>query len=184
MSDTQTPTAEQKAAYRAALDGTDSPAITTAVIRFPPPIGPHTYSLNDEVAFYDRGQGRAGRITEFERRERDIYVTVDVPEFGMVLVDLRKALFIEHPKAAAMAAPVPRLPMGTVVRAHGLKPGKTYGGIGDGDLAVVIADKGRLVNLARLGSWQDDKGRDGYARLAHDYLTVVTVDARTGTVTD
>jgi hypothetical protein len=31
MSDTQTPTAEQKAAYRAALDGTDSPAITTAV---------------------------------------------------------------------------------------------------------------------------------------------------------
>jgi hypothetical protein len=163
----------------------DAPVMTTAVIRFPRPIGPHTYNLNDEVVFLDRGQGRTGRIAEFERHGGNIYVIVaDVPVFGRVLVDLRKVLFIEHPKAAAMAAPLTHLPMGTLVRAHGLKPGKTLGGIGNGDLAVVTADKGRLVNLAKLGSWQDDKGRDGYARLTRDYFTVVQVDARTGVITE
>jgi hypothetical protein len=171
--------AEAGAKYRSILDGTDERP-TTAVIRFPRPIGPHTYNLNDQVAFSDRGSGRTGRITHFERYERLIYASVEVPGHGSILVDLRKALFIEHPDAAAMAAPGVHLRNGTVVRVT-MPAGKTWGGMSTGDLGVVMADKGELVNVVKLGG--DDREREGYARLNHAALAVVTADPRTGTVT-
>ena len=51
-----------------------------------------------------------------------------------------------------------------------------------GDLGVVTADKGELVNVVKLGG--DDSKRPGYARLTHGALTVVRIDARTGVITE
>jgi hypothetical protein len=161
------------------MSDTETAEITTAVIRFPRPIGPHTYNLNDQVVFTDRGHPYTGPITEFERWEGHIYVTVKHPEGCGRMVDLRKVLFIDHPDAAAMAAPVTHLRNGTVVRVT-MPAGKTWGGMTDGDLGVVMADKGQLVNVVRLGG--DTREREGYARLTHDALTVVRIDARTGCI--
>jgi hypothetical protein len=158
---------------------TDTEAITTAVIRFPAPYGPHTYKLGDVVVFINRGHGFSGPITEFERYEGKTYATVSVPEFGSTLIELAKVLFVEHPDAAKMLKPGEHLVCGTLVRVHGLKAGKISEVISNGDLAVVMADKGRLVNVARLGG-----NGDRYGRLSHDHLTVVKVDPRTGAVTE
>lgn len=172
------PSAEARAKYRAILDGTDQPAVTEGTIRFPRPIGPHTYHVDDEVALHDRGQGRIGRITKFERIEGMLYVHVDTGD-GIIGVQLRKVLFTGHPDAAAMAAPVVHLKTGTVARVK-IPAGKTWGGMRTGDLGVVTADKGQLVNVVKLGG--DDSPRPGYARLTHDALTVVRLDPRTGAV--
>lgn len=175
------PSAETKAAYRAILESADEAPLTEGTIRFPWPIGPHTYSLNDEVVFQDRGHGYTGPITAFERHGGHVYATVRHPEGYGTVVDLRKALFIDHPDAAAMAAPVTHLKDGTVVRVT-IPAGKTWGGMTSGDLGVVTADKGQLVNVVKLGG--DDSPRPGYARLTHDALTPVKLDPRTGVVTE
>jgi hypothetical protein len=110
------PSAETKAAYRAILESADEAPLTEGTIRFPRPIGPHTYSLNDEVVFQDRGHGYTGPITAFERHGGHIYATVRHPEGYGTMVDLRKVLFIDHPDAAALAAVIGDSTSGTVAR--------------------------------------------------------------------
>jgi hypothetical protein len=162
------------------MTGTDE-SITTASIRFPRPIGSHVYNLNDEVVFHDRGHGYTGPITAFQRHDGHIYATIAHPEGYGTQVDLRKVLFIDHPDAAAVLTPIRHLRNGTVVRVT-MPRGKTWGGMTTGDLGVVLADKGQLVNIVKLGG--DDSERESYARLTHDALTVMTVDPRTGTVSE
>ena len=159
----------------------DTDVITTAAIRFPRPIGAHTYNLQDEVVFTDRGHGYTGPITAFERHGGHIYATVRHPEGYGTMVDLRKVLFAGHPDAAAVLTPIRHLRNGTVVRVT-MPRGKTWGGMSTGDLGVVMADKGQLVNVVKLGG--DDSERKSYARLTHAALEVVTVDPRTGTVSE
>jgi hypothetical protein len=157
---------------------TEAAPITSAAINFPKPHGRHVYSLGDQVVFRERSRVLSGTITGFERFEQGgvfkIAVSVSTAA-GSVLISLAKVLFADHPDAVRMLKPVEHLVCGTLVRVSGLR--KNYGGIGNGDLAVVLADKGRLVNVALLGG-----AGDAYGRLSHDALTVVTVDPRTGAV--
>jgi hypothetical protein len=152
--------------------------ITSADVRFPASEGGvHTYHVGDSVTFTDKWkQVHTGPVTRFERVERDVYATVRTLRMGLCLVSVRHLLPAEHPRAVAMARPVTHLHPGTVVRVS-MPAGKSWGGLADGELAAVLADKGQLVNVARLG------GAGGhYARLPHDALAVVTADPRTGTV--
>lgn len=158
------------------MSDTSTPAMTSAVIRFPARDGgPHTYHLGDEVTFTDKlARVNTGPIKEFEKAEGRVYVTVSTDN-GLMLIELRRVLPAEFPQAVAMAekGTPEHLACGTLVRVT-LK-GKPLGGIESGDLAVVIADKGQRVNVAKLGGHQDS-----YARVGHDCLTVVKVDPQTG----
>jgi hypothetical protein len=159
-------------------DSTSPGAITSAGVKFPR-TGTHIFHLGDQVTFTDKlARVHTGPITKFERIERYTHVTVTT-EHGAMLIELRRVLPAELPEAVALAAAgTPgHLVAGTLVRVT-LK-GKALGGINDGDLAVVIADKGPLVNVARLGGHQDS-----YARLSHASLTVVTVDPRTAALSE
>lgn len=152
---------------------TTTDAITSGDVRFPGE-GVHTYHLNDRVTFADKYQHvHTGPIIGFERYAGKLLVTVQTDNINM-LVSLAKVLPAEHPRAIAMAQPVVHLVCGTVVRVK-LPRGKSYGGIADGDLGVVMADKGQRVNVAKLGG-----SGDSYGRFTHDILTVVTLDPRTG----
>jgi hypothetical protein len=151
-------------------------AITEASIKFPPEEGGvHVYHVDDQVVFTDKlARVNKGPITEFEQYDRKVYVTVST-EHGLMMVELRRVLFEGHPRAAAMLerGTPDHLACGTLVRVR--VKGKPLGGICNGDLAVVLADKGQRVNVARLGG-----AGDAYARVSHDSLTVVKVDPRTG----
>jgi hypothetical protein len=154
--------------------GTDE-AITEASIRFPRE-GVHVYRLGDQVTFTDKySRVHTGPIRAFERYDGTgkMLAVVQTDSIG-TLISLAKVLPAEHPRAIEMAKPVAHLACGTVVRVA-LPAGKSYGGIGDGDLGVVIADKGVRVNVARLGGHGDS-----YGRLTHDVLTVVTLDPDAG----
>lgn len=166
--------------YRSLL-GQGTEDIKTAVVRFPKPIGPHAYGIGDTVVFLYRGHGITGTINRFDRAERKTYATVETEAEGLIMENISKLLFEGHPDFVARAKPIPHLPEGGVVRVSGLPKGKSYAGIGEGDLAVVMADKGHLVNLVKLGGWA---GRGAYARLTHDVLTLVTIDPRTGAITE
>lgn len=169
--------AEASAKYRALLGETSEgqAAITSADVRFPGE-GVHTYHVGDQVTFTDKYQQvHTGPIDRFERYEGKMYMTVRHPEGWGMLCPAAKVLPAEHPRAVAMAAPVTHLPCGTVVRVS-LPRGKSYGGISDGDLGVVLADKGQRVNVARLGGHGDQ-----YGRFTHAVLAVVRLDPRTGT---
>jgi hypothetical protein len=152
--------------------------ITSAVVKFPKKDGgPHMYRPGHEVTFLDRYQrAHTGNILSFERDAASpyMYVTVAEGDGGRHFVELRRCVpagsaMAAHMYAEAEAAQVTLHP-GTLVRVT-LPKGKSYGGVSDGDLAVVLADKGRLVNVARLG------GHGGaYARLSHSILHVVSPD--------
>jgi hypothetical protein len=171
---TETGASENRAQhYRDLLNGTDDTGITTADVRFPRE-GVHTYHLNDSVTFRDKYKRvHTGPITRFERVERKIYATVQADGIGMVLA-VSHLLPAEHPDAVAMAAPATHLPCGTVVRVKQAK-GKTYGGIADGGLGVVLADKIDLVNVAKLGGEPTSRG-DSYGKFSHASLTVVPLN--------
>jgi hypothetical protein len=155
-------------------DGAD--VTTSADVRFPASEGGvHTYRIGDQVTFRDKYQQvHTGPIDRFERYEGKVWVIVRHPEGYGMLCPLVKVLPAEHPRAVAMARPVTHLACGTVVRVK-LPRGKSYGGMSDGDLGVVLADKIARVNVAKLGG-----SGDSYGRFSHDVLTVVTVDPRTG----
>jgi hypothetical protein len=149
--------------------------ITKAAIKYRQKDGGlHTFHLNDRVTFLDgRQRAHTGAIVKFERAGIDnpyMYVTVREDE-GSHFVELRRVVpagtaMAQRMLAEAEAAQVTLHP-GTLVRVT-LARGKSYGGVADGDLAVVLADKGRLVNVAKLG------GHGGaYARLSHSILHVV-----------
>lgn len=149
--------------------------ITSANVRYPANQGgTHTFHVGDTVVFRDKYQHvRTGPVKAFESTDGKAYATVEADGI-LMLVGLRYLLFPEHPRAAEMLAPVTHLACGTVVRVS-LAAGKSYGGMTDGDLGVVLADKGALVNVAKLGGCEDR-----YGRFRHAILTVVTLDPRTG----
>lgn len=157
---------------------TKAAEITSADVRFPASEGGvHTYHVGDRVTFRDKYQRvHTGPINRFERYERAMYATVRHPEGYGMLVSVRHLLPAGHPRAVAMAKPFEHLACGTVVRVK-LPKGKSYGGISDGDLGVVLADKIARVNVAKLGG-----SGDSYGRFSHDALTVVELDPRTGAV--
>lgn len=149
--------------------------ITSANVRFPASEGGvHTFKVGDQVVFADKYQhARTGPVKTFERIGAKAYATVEADGIPM-LVALGHLLFPEHPRAVELLKPVVHLVCGTVVRVQ-LPAGKQYGGIKDGDLGVVLIDKGARVNVAKLGGCADK-----YGRFTHGILTVVTLDPRTG----
>lgn len=80
---------------------------------------------------------------------------------------------LDTPLAHSWLHPPQHLTMGQIVRVTltGKDAAKTYGGLGNGDIGIVLQDKGDRVNVAKLGG----AGRDTYARFTHSVLTVVPV---------
>ncbi len=152
---------------------TEAATITEAAILFSKKDGGlHTFRIGDEVTFTDRYLGvHTGIIVQFERVEGLTYITVREDE-GSHYVELRRVHPAGSPGAerliAESAAAQTHLAAGTLVRVT-LPAGKSYGGVGNGDLAVVLQDKGQRVNVARLGGH-----KDAYARLSHTALVVVS----------
>jgi hypothetical protein len=169
--------AEASAKYRALLGEGEAP-VTEARIKFPRH-GLHVFHVGDSVTFTDKiGRVHTGPVTEFEKHGAHVLATVRT-EDGLMPIEVRRVLPAEFPEAVAMAAKgtPAHLACGTLVRVS-IK-GRPLGGIADGDLAVVLTDKGLRVNVARLGG-----AGDSYARVGHDSLTVVTADPRTGALSE
>jgi hypothetical protein len=125
-----------------------------------------------EVVFMDRwNRVHEGTITELHKPDEygnGWSASVNVPGDCGYFVALSRIAPKGTPRAAQYLASAQTLTIGTLVRVSGLPEGKTYGGLGNGDLGVVMADKGALVNVAKLGGHGN-----GYARLSHTALTVV-----------
>lgn len=128
--------------------------------------------VGSEVVFKDRfGEVREGSITRFEQDDagKITGASIKVPGDISYLINLSKIALKGTPLAAEFLAPVVHLTMGTMVEVHDLPAGKKYGGVGNGDIGVVLADKGDRVNVALLGG----TGKDEYGRFPHRCLSVV-----------
>lgn len=91
------------------------------------------------------------------------------------VVSNRHVTFPDTPLAKAWLTVWPHYRPGTVVRVT-LTPReqqKRFGGLGHGDLGVVLQDKGDRVNVAVLGGATGTKGGDTYARFTHSVLSEV-----------
>lgn len=128
--------------------------------------------INDKVAFLDRwGGAHEGTIKQFHAagqygRGKAVTVTA-LDGDGTHIVPFSSIAPFGSPRANDMLAPKQYLVAGTLVRVT-LPAGKTIAGIGNGDLGIVLADKGQRVNVAKLGGFGGQ-----YLRTGHTALTVV-----------
>jgi hypothetical protein len=97
------------------------------------------------------------------------------PLNGGQLVNASRFLVVPPPVTSTAAGtaqsvplldPVAHLVCGTLVRVHNARHGASF--LNDGDLGVVLVDKGERVNVAPLGGFEDR-----YGRLPRRMLTVV-----------
>jgi hypothetical protein len=124
--------------------------------------------IGSEVVFVDRFRRvHEGTITKFERGAggKVTNATIDVPGDFAYGVAWSKVAIKGTPRADGMLKVHQHLVVGTVVR---YTLDKTIAGMSAGDYGVVIADKGEMVNVAKLG------GHGGhYARLSRGGFAVV-----------
>jgi len=142
-----------------------------------------TVGIGTEVVFIDRFRRvHEGTVTQIDRiggKPSSAHVNVPAEGYGFV-IPWSKIAVKGTPRADSLLKAQQPLVPGVVVQVI-LPPGKSYGGLANGDYGVVLADKGEQVNVAKLG------GHNGtYARLTRSTFAVVTVPPKvviTGAVT-
>jgi hypothetical protein len=132
--------------------------------------------VGDRVVFRDKYKGvHTGTIAAFERDGGAVSAHIkDVEdETCGYVVGMSSVTKVGSALAESWLHPAAHLNPGQVVLVTftGAARTKVYGGVADGDLAVVLQDKGDLVNVAKLCG----TGRDQYARLPHSCLTVADI---------